>query len=105
MSTGLRRTAASGNAVRTFYDTPEKVAVYERTVASSGTSKMMNGRPYAVDTIAGITAYEVTMTALVAVALMTTFMVVRHTRAEEESGRGDRGFACQALAPSHGAAQ
>ena len=34
-------------------------------------------------------AYETTMTALVVTALMVTFLVVRHTRAEEESGRAE----------------
>ena len=50
---------------------------------------MMNGRPDALDTIGGIVAYETTMTALVVTALMVIFLVVRHTRAEEESGRAE----------------
>ena len=50
---------------------------------------MMNGIPYDVSTLGGITAYETTSTATLLVALMVMFLVVRHTRAEEESGRAE----------------
>lgn len=82
-------TAVSANAVQGFYDTPAKVAGYGATVNSSAAGKFMNGRPYDVDTISGITSYEVSATTAVIVALMVVFLVVRHTRAEEESGRDE----------------
>ncbi|HET8962065.1 MAG TPA: polyketide antibiotic transporter, partial [Nocardioides sp.] len=80
-------TGLSASAVIDVYGTPEQIASYGATVGDSASSKLMNGRPDALDTIGGIVAYETTMTALVVVALMVTFLVVRHTRAEEESGR------------------
>ena len=82
-------TAVSAPSVLSFYDTPAKRAGYAVTVDSSGAGKMMNGIPYDVDSLGGITAYETTSTATLLVALMVMFLVVRHTRAEEESGRAE----------------
>ncbi|HSX68802.1 ABC transporter permease, partial [Nocardioides sp.] len=80
---------ASAVAVQDLYNTPEKVAGYGATVTGSAAGKLLNGTPVAVDTMGGITAYEITSTAAVIVALMVTFLVVRHTRAEEETGRAE----------------
>ncbi|QCX26439.1 ABC transporter permease [Nocardioides jishulii] len=82
-------TWASANAVVGFYGTPEKQAGYAATVEDSAVSRLMGGVPRDVDTIGGIISFEVTSVAAVAVALMVTFLVVRHTRAEEESGRAE----------------
>ena len=82
-------TAVSAQSVLSLYDTPVKRAGYGVTVSSSGAGKMMNGIPYDVSTLGGITAYETTSTATLLVALMVMFLVVRHTRAEEESGRAE----------------
>lgn len=81
--------AGSAESIIAVYDTAEKQAGYAVTVESSGAGKMLNGLPYDVDTLAGIVAYEATSTATVLVALMAIFLVVRHTRAEEESGRAE----------------
>jgi ABC-2 type transport system permease protein len=80
---------ASAVAVQDLYNTPEKVAGYGATVTGSAAGKLMNGVPVAVDDLGGITSYEITSTAAVIVALMVTFLVVRHTRAEEETGRAE----------------
>ncbi|MGL4176692.1 MAG: ABC transporter permease [Dermatophilaceae bacterium] len=85
--TGL--TAVSAGAVQDLYATPDQVASYASTVGSSAVQHLVNGTPVALDTLGGITSYEVTATAGVVVALMVTFLVVRHTRAEEESGRAE----------------
>lgn len=81
--------AGSAESILAVYDTAEKQAGYAATVESSGAGKMLNGLPYDVDIPAGIVAYEATSTATVLVALMVIFLVVRHTRAEEESGRAE----------------
>lgn len=81
--------AASAQAILEVYDTEEERAGYTRTVESSGAGKMMNGVPYDTDTVGGITSYEVTSLTSVLVALMVVFLVVRHTRAEEETGRAE----------------
>ena len=82
-------TAASAGAVQDLYTTPEQIAGYARTVRGSASTELLNGEPVAVDTIGGIVAYESTFSAVVAVSLMALFTVVRHTRAEEESGRAE----------------
>lgn len=81
--------AGSAESILAVYDTAEKQAGYAVTVESSGAGKMLNGLPYDVATLAGIVSYEATSTATVLVALMAIFLVVRHTRAEEESGRAE----------------
>ncbi len=77
----------SAAAVQGVYGTPEAQAGYARTVGSSTATVAMNGPPTAVDTLGGITVFEVTFTALVGVALMAVFLTLRHTRADEEAGR------------------
>ncbi len=69
-------------------DTPAKSAAYGVTVGDSAAGKMMNGDPVRRWTrSAASRSYETTSTATLVVALMVMFLVVRHTRAEEESGR------------------
>jgi len=74
-------------AVQGLYATPEAMASYAATVGSSGASIAMTGPPVALDTVGGITVFEVTPTALVGIALMAVFLVLRHTRTDEEAGR------------------
>jgi ABC-2 type transport system permease protein len=82
-------TYVSAGAVQGLYDTPEAQATYARTVGNSGASIAMNGPPVALDTIGGITVFEVSATAIVGTALMAIFLVIRHTRADEEAGRAE----------------
>jgi ABC-2 type transport system permease protein len=80
-------TGSSAFAVQGFYDTVEKRAGYAASVGSSGASIAMSGPPVALDELGGITVFEVNLTATVMVALMALFLVVRHTRTDEEAGR------------------
>lgn len=82
-------TGASANAVVGVYGTPERQAAYAATIEGSAVSRLLGGVPRDVDTLGGIISFEVTAFAAVATALMTLFLVVRHTRAEEESGRDE----------------
>lgn len=77
----------SASAVQDLYTTQADLDAYARVLGSSPAVVAMSGPAVAVDTIGGVTVYEVGVTALVATALMAAFMVVRHTRAEEEAGR------------------
>ena len=81
--------AASALAVPPIYDTPEKVAGYARAVGTSPVSYLMSGRQAAIDTLGGIVANEISQVAQLGICLMVMFLVVRHTRAEEESGRAE----------------
>jgi ABC-2 type transport system permease protein len=78
---------ASLGAVRGLYDTPAKIAAYARTVEQSPASVAMAGPPLGLDQVGGILIYETSLTALLGVALMAVFTVVRHTRREEDAGR------------------
>ncbi|QVT79908.1 hypothetical protein ENKNEFLB_02298 [Nocardioides aquaticus] len=80
---------ASALAVPPLYDTPEKIAGYARTVGASPVSYLMSGRQAGLDTLGGIVANEISQVAQLGVCLMVVFLVVRHTRAEEESGRAE----------------
>lgn len=78
---------ASAAAVQSLYGTPEKLALYDSTMTGSAPVVVMSGPPVALDTLGGVTIYEINVTVMVAVALMAIFLVVRHTRGEEEAGR------------------
>lgn len=81
--------AVSALAVPPLYDTPEKVAGYASAVGASPVSYLMSGRQAGIDTIGGIVANEISQVAQLGICLMVMFFVVRHTRAEEESGRAE----------------
>lgn len=81
--------ALSALAVPPLYDTPEKVAGYAKSVGTSPISYLMSGRQVGLDAIGGIVANEISQVAQLGICLMAMFLVVRHTRAEEESGRAE----------------
>lgn len=81
--------AISALAVPPIYDTPEKVAGYASAVGTSPVSYLMSGRQAGIDTIGGIVANEISQVAQLGICLMVMFLVVRHTRAEEETGRAE----------------
>ncbi|WP_372728140.1 ABC transporter permease [Nocardioides sp.] len=81
-------TGATALLVPGLYTTPEAVAGYAR-VADSAATRLLSGRPDGLDNVGAITSYEVSVTGLIAIALMVIFLVVRHTRAEEEAGRAE----------------
>jgi len=74
-------------AVQGLYDTPQAIATYQRTVGTSAAAVAMSGPPVALDTVGGITVFEVSQVAVIGVALMAVFLTIRHTRADEEEGR------------------
>jgi ABC-2 type transport system permease protein len=78
---------SSAAAVQELYGTPAALARYAATMGGSPAVAAMSGPPVALDTVGGVTVYEINTLVLVAVALMAVFLVVRHTRAEEEAGR------------------
>lgn len=78
---------ASAEAVRGLYPNQATLDLYDATMSSSAAAIAMNGPPTALDTLGGVIVYEVNLTVMIAVALMGVFLVVRHTRGEEEAGR------------------
>lgn len=81
--------AISATAVQSTYSSPGQVASYGPTAGESAASRITSGRQTALDTIGGIVANETTLTATLGVTLMVVFTVIRHTRAEEESGAAE----------------
>ncbi len=77
----------SAISVQGVYDTPPERAAYAATVGTSGASIAMGGPATALDTIGGITVFEVSATAMIGIALMALFLTIRHTRTDEEAGR------------------
>jgi ABC-2 type transport system permease protein len=77
----------SAAAVQGLYDTQALRDTYASTMGSSPAVSVMSGPPTALRTLGGITVYEVNTSLMVALALMAIFLVVRHTRGEEELGR------------------
>ena len=80
---------ASALAVPPLYDTPAKIAGYSRAIGVSPVNHLMSGRQVGLDTLGGIVANEISQVAQLGVCLMVMFLVVRHTRAEEETGRAE----------------
>ena len=80
-------TYASAEAVAGTYDTPAEIASYAENLGNSPATTAMAGPPVALEQVGGILVYETSLTALLGVALMAAFTVVRHTRGEEEEGR------------------
>jgi ABC-2 type transport system permease protein len=81
--------ALSALAVPPIYNTPEKIAGYASAVGTSPVSYLMSGRQVAIDTIGGIVANEISQVAQLGICLMVMFLVIRHTRAEEETGHAE----------------
>ncbi|WP_245721638.1 ABC transporter permease [Nocardia crassostreae] len=70
-----------------FYDTPEKLAQLRRTMGGNAAAVAMGGPERLLDTIGGEVLFEVLGYVAIVVALMSMFMVGRHTRTDEETGR------------------
>jgi polyether ionophore transport system permease protein len=60
---------------------------FAQGIRSNPALRALIGVPFDLDTIGGLTAWRAGALAPVLAALMSLFAVVRHTRAEEESGR------------------
>lgn len=80
-------TYLTANAVHTAYPNQRAIDAYANALGSSPSAIAMAGPPVALHTIGGVVVYETTFTAVVGTALMVLFLMVRHTRAEEEAGR------------------
>jgi ABC-2 type transport system permease protein len=81
-------TAAS---ITGLYNTPAQLESYARTARGNSAMIIQSGPGYGLDepTIGAVTMNEASLWTIIAVALMSVFMVVRHTRTEEESERAE----------------
>jgi len=78
----------SGSSIVDLYNTAEEQDSYARTAASSVVTLAFNG-PTSGPALGAIVTSETMATSMLLVAFMTMFMVVRHTRQNEETGRAE----------------
>ncbi|WP_435593250.1 ABC transporter permease [Nocardia sp. bgisy118] len=72
-----------------FYDTPQKLAQIRETMSASAATIAMGGPTRLLNTIGGEIVFEVFAYLAVVVVLMNMFLVGRHTRSDEETGRAE----------------
>ena len=84
---GLVYAQAAG--IDSIYADRAELAAAGRLVANNAAFIAMAGPPLALDTIGGRVTFEISAFAIVLAALMNVFLVTRHLRAEEETGRGE----------------
>lgn len=80
-------TASTASAFEGLYDTTTGRLQFAATIESGPVFRALAGRVFDGSTTGGLTAWRLGGLAAVMLALMSVFNVVRHTRAEEESGR------------------
>lgn len=78
----------SGSSIMGLYDTPEERLSYATSSASSVVTVAFNG-PTSGPAMGAIVTNETFLVSIMLIAFMTTFMVVRHTRQNEETGRAE----------------
>lgn len=79
----------TAQAVAGLYDTPEKRAAYAATAGASAATQAFNGRAHALDTLGGITAYELGFYVLLVFPAIAVHLAVHLTRSQEAAGRLD----------------
>ncbi|HSP28587.1 MAG TPA: hypothetical protein VLN74_08560 [Ilumatobacteraceae bacterium] len=83
--------ALSASSVAALYQTPEQLESYARTVRGNSALIVQSGPGYGLNapTVGAVVMNETALWLFIAVSLMSVFMVVRHTRTEEETGRAE----------------
>ncbi|QLY28552.1 ABC transporter permease [Nocardia huaxiensis] len=72
-----------------FYDTPQKLAQLRQTMSASAATVAMGGPTKLLDTIGGEVLFEIFAYLVIVAGLMNMFLVGRHTRSDEETGRAE----------------
>ncbi|HZN16730.1 MAG TPA: ABC transporter permease [Micromonosporaceae bacterium] len=80
-------TVASSASNFDVYGTPQQRAELAASVETSPALLALGGRAFDLTTVGGVTAYQMVAFTTTLIGLMSILLVVRHTRAEEESGR------------------
>ncbi|WP_261717702.1 ABC transporter permease [Streptomyces sp. FZ201] len=82
-------TTASAQSNNDLYSTAEEREKLAETVETNPAMLALGGRAFDLTTTGGINAYELVAFVATFIGLMSILMTVRHTRAEEESGRAE----------------
>jgi len=72
-----------------LYDTPEDLAKLRQSIGGNTAVIAMSGPPRLLENIGGEVVFEIFAFVSIVVALMNMFLIGRHTRADEESGRAE----------------
>lgn len=72
-----------------IYNTPQDLANLRQTIGGNTAVIAMSGPPELLDTIGGEVLFEIFAFVAIVVALMNMFLVGRHTRSDEETGRAE----------------
>jgi len=78
----------TGSSYKNLYDTPQSRAEVVHGLGDTPATLALYGRIYA-DSVGGLVAWRLLGISLALVGLMSILIVVRHTRADEESGRAE----------------
>ena len=79
----------TADAIPKVYDTPPARAAYAATAGESAATRVFNGRGYGLDTVGGITAYELGFYTLVVFPIVALHLAIHLTRTQETQGRFD----------------
>lgn len=79
----------TADQIPNLYDTAEARAAYQSTAGESAATRVFNGRGYGLDTVGGITAYELGFYTLVVFPVVALHLAIHLTRTQEASGRFD----------------
>ena len=74
---------------QSLYGTPEKLAALRRTMTGNAAMIATSGPERLLDTIGGEVVFEMFSFLAIIIGLMNMFLVGRHTRTDEETGRGE----------------
>lgn len=81
--------AAIATGIAALYPDAASRRVYAATLGASPATMALNGRGYDLDTLGGITVYEVGIFGLLAVPVIAIHLAIRHSRTQEDVGRAD----------------
>jgi ABC-2 type transport system permease protein len=81
--------SASASSVKGLYRTLESRQQYAATTGSNPASAVLSGPGYGSDRLGGIVLNETATTVTLLLVIVTAMLVIRHTRREEETGRGE----------------
>lgn len=81
----------SASSIESLYSTPEQLATYSALAVDNAAIIIQAGPGYGLDnpTTGAVLMNELSLWTLMGVALMSIFMVTRHTRTEEESNHAE----------------
>ena len=80
---------STASSFESLYKTVGQRLDFATSIAGNATFELLYGPAFDLSTTGGLTAWRIGGGAGVITALMSVFMVVRHTRAEEEAGRAE----------------